>query len=105
MELRRKHSGTPTAAMSKPAIEGPITADALNTEELSAIAFIRSCLPTISTWKDWRVGTSSALIEPVASAATITIQYCACPVALATKSMRDGTTNADCVSSRMLRLP
>jgi hypothetical protein len=89
--------------MSKPAIDGPITAEALKTEELSAIAFIRSCLPTISTWKACRVGTSRALIVPVVSAATITIQYSACPVALSAKRASGGTTKAVCERSNTFR--
>src|SRR5690348_10220533 len=104
MELSRKQNGTPTAAMRIPAIEGPITADALKTEEFSAIAFIRSCLPTISTWNDWRVGTSRALMVPVASAASKTIQYWAWPVWVSAKRMNGGMTKADWVNSRTLRL-
>ena len=47
-----------------PAIAGPTTRDALNIDELSAMAFIRSARPTISTMKDWRAGMSNALTTP-----------------------------------------
>src|SRR5439155_248280 len=85
-ELARKQTGTPTAPMITPATDGPTTAAPLNTEELSAIAFIRSCLPTISTTKDWRAGTSKALMVPVAAAAIRTSQYIAWPLELSRKS-------------------
>src|SRR5438105_5307176 len=91
---------TPTRAISTPAIEGPMTAAPLNTDELRAIAFIRSCLPTMSTRNDCRAGTSNRFIVPVASAARITIQYCAWPLALRMNSANDGTMKADWVRSR-----
>jgi len=72
--LARKQIGTPTAAMIRPAIDGPMTAAALKTDELRAIAFMRSWRPTISIRKDWRAGTSNRLMVPVAAAATRTIQ-------------------------------
>src|SRR5438045_9083568 len=86
--------------MSRPATDGPITADALNTEELRAIAFMRSCLPTISTWNDWRAGPSSALMQPVVNAAELTIQHCAWPVAIARHSVNGRPTKPDCLSRR-----
>jgi len=96
--------GTPTTAIRIPAIEGPMTAAALKTDEFSAIAFIRSCLPTISTWNACRHGTSSALMVPVATAATTTIQYCVCPVAVSMNSASGGTTKDVWVTSRTVRL-
>ena len=103
MELARKQMGTPTTPMITPATDGPITAAPLKTDELSAMAFIRSCLPTMSTRNDWRAGTSKRLIVPVAAAATSTSQYWACPLALSAKSAKDGIVNADCVISRIRR--
>ena len=47
-----KHTGTPTAPMITPATDGPITAAPLNNDELSAMAFVRSCRPTISMTND-----------------------------------------------------
>ncbi len=41
---------------------------------------------------------------PAASAATMTIQYCAWPVAVRTKSTNGGTVKAVCVASITLRL-
>src|SRR5439155_19571922 len=103
-ELARKQTGTPTAPMITPATDGPTTAAPLNTEELSAIAFIRSCLPTISTTKDWRAGTSKALMVPVAAAAIRTSQYIAWPLELSRKSENEGIVNAAWVTSRIERL-
>src|SRR5205807_1454740 len=48
-------------AAQRPATAGPITRAALNADELSAIAFIRSSLPTRSTMNAWRAGMSNAL--------------------------------------------
>src|SRR5438445_686545 len=87
--------GTPTRAMSTPASDGPTTAAPLKTDELSAIAFIRSCLPTISTMNACRAGTSKRLTVPVARAAMITIQYSSWPLALRAKSPNDGIVNAE----------
>ena len=89
--------------MSTPAIDGPITAAPLKTDEFSAIAFIRSWRPTISMRNDCRAGTSNRLIVPVAAAAIKTIQYCAWPVADNANRAKDGTMNADCVASRTVR--
>jgi len=77
-----------------------MTAAPLNTDEFSAIAFVRSRLPTISTVKDWRVGMSNMVTQPVVTAARITIQYCAWPLALTANRANDGTMNADCVASK-----
>ena len=90
--------------MITPATDGPTTAAPLNTEELSAIAFIRSCLPTISITKDWRAGTSKALMVPVAAAAMSTSQYIAWPLELSRNRANDGIVNAACVVSSTERL-
>src|SRR5258708_25307022 len=103
-EFARKQIGTPTAAMTRPAIAGATTADALKTDELSAIAFIRSWRPTISMTNAWRAGTSNRLMEPVANAATITIQYWAWLVALTANSTNDGIVKSDWVTSSTFRL-
>src|SRR5712692_5149995 len=103
MELARKQMVTPTAAMITPATDGPTTAAPLKTDELRAIAFMRSCRPTISMTNAWRDGTSKRLMTPVAKAATITIQYCAWPVELSAKRTNEGTVNRDWVASSTLR--
>ncbi len=45
---------------------GPMTRARLKPPELSAIASPRSSFTTSSTMNDWRVGTSKALIVPLA---------------------------------------
>src|SRR5436309_15251398 len=72
--LARKQKGRPTAAIKTPATDGPITDAALKTEELRAIALVRSSRPTISMTNAWRAGTSKSWIVPQASAARKTIQ-------------------------------
>ena len=62
--LRRKHQPSPTAATSTPATAGPMIRAPFIIEELSAIAFMRSSRPTISTTNAWRIGTSKALMAP-----------------------------------------
>ena len=54
-----------------PATEGPITRALLNIDEFSAMAFIKSSRPTISTRNDCRAGTSNALTTPIIAAIAI----------------------------------
>ncbi len=68
--LTRKHQPSPMAATRIPATEGPTTRAALNMEELRPMALCRSFLSTSSTTKDWRTGTSTALIRPSREART-----------------------------------
>ncbi len=68
--LSRNAAFTPTVAMTKPPIAGPMSRAPLNMPEFSATAFIRSSLPTISTTNAWRVGCSKALASPSTSART-----------------------------------
>ena len=49
-----KHQPSPMTATSTPATAGPRMRPLLKTLEFSAMAFIRSSLPTISTRKDCR---------------------------------------------------
>src|SRR6266540_2675418 len=76
----RKHAPTPSAPISTPATAGPTTRAALKSEELSAIAFMRSSFPTSSTTNDWRVGMSKALTTPRKAASAITQPTVTVPV-------------------------
>ncbi len=49
---------------------GPMMRAPLNMEEFSAMAFIRSSLPTMSTRKDCRAGISNAFTTPSNAAST-----------------------------------
>src|SRR5258708_10631408 len=66
----KKHQPSPIFATRIPATAGPITRAPLNIEEFSAIAFIRSSRPTMSTRKDWRPGISNAFTTPSRAAST-----------------------------------
>ena len=72
--LTKNARPTPYRAISRPATAGPTTRAALNIAELSAMAFIRSSLPTNSTMKDWRAGRSIVLATPNRIASTATCQ-------------------------------
>src|ERR1035438_8583761 len=63
-------------AIRRPAMAGPTMRDALNMEEFSAMAFMRSALPTISAMKDWRAGMSKELISPSNAKCTKMCQTC-----------------------------
>ena len=65
---------------------GPSTRDALNMEEFSAMAFIRSALPTISTMNDWRAGMSKALTTPSSAERTKICQIRTVPVSVTAAS-------------------
>jgi hypothetical protein len=62
--LRKKAGAMPHCAMRTPASAGPTMRAPLNMPELSAMALVRSALPTISTMNDWRVGMSTVLATP-----------------------------------------
>src|SRR5438046_4160196 len=63
---------TPATPINTPATAGPTIRAALNMDELSAIAFMRSSLPTSSTMNAWRAGMSNALTTPKNTASTMT---------------------------------
>ncbi len=73
MPFSAKHHVIPTDPRRTPATAGPKTRVALNTDEFSAIAFIKSSFPTISTRNDWRVGMSNALTIPKNAASPMTL--------------------------------
>src|SRR5580692_5913046 len=61
-------AGTPTAAMTRPAIGGPITAGPLNASELSPIALPIISRGTSSDTQLWRAGLSNdcaAAVKPL----------------------------------------
>ncbi len=64
----------PITPIKMPAIAGPKTRAPLNSDEFSAMAFIRSSLPTISTTKLCRVGMSKASVIPSSNASSAICQ-------------------------------
>ena len=82
MELAAKHQPSPIFATRIPAMAGPMTRAPLNIEEFSAMAFIRSSLPTMSTRKDWRPGMSKAFTTPSRAASTKMCQTWTRPVSV-----------------------
>src|SRR6266404_5732404 len=64
MAFAAKHQPSPILATRIPATAGPTTRAPLNIEEFSAMAFIRSSLPTMSIRKDCRPGISKAFTTP-----------------------------------------
>ena len=94
--LRKKQAAIPTAAITPPAITGPITRDTLNAEELSAIAFITSAFPTRSITNAWRVGTSNATSSPKKAASAITHGTVISPKCVSTPSDSASSSIPDC---------
>ena len=88
-------------AIRMPATAGPMARAALTIDELSAIALTRSSLPTISTTKDWRAGTSKALTMPRPAASAKTCQTCTRPENTSAASVSGRIIDAVCVTTRM----
>ena len=65
-----------------PATAGPTMRAPLNMEEFSAIAFIRSSLPTMSTRNACRAGMSNAFTTPSSVASTRMCHTCTFPVSV-----------------------
>ena len=77
----------------------------LNMEEFSAIAFIRSSLPTMSTRNDCRPGISKALTTPSSAASTNTCQTCTRCVSVSAARTKASSIDATWVAMTMcLRL-
>jgi len=76
----------------------------LNSEELSAIAFIRSSLPTISTMNDWRIGMSNPLAMPRIVARSNTCQTATTCVQTRIATVRASSMNASCMKMMNRRL-
>ena len=65
-----KQRPVPTAAITRPAIAGPMTREPLKSPELSATAFGSSRGPTIWNVSDCRPGASNASAMPPSAAST-----------------------------------
>ncbi len=78
--LTRKHTPTPTVAISTPPMAGPTALAALTVTEFSVIALRSSSLPTISRTKACRVEFSNALFRPRTMASRQTAQKVTAPV-------------------------
>ena len=98
-----KHQASPTAAIITPATDGPTTRARLNMIELSATALCRSSRPTISTVKDWRVGTSMAFSRPNIRASAATCQISTTPVKVSVASVSACSRKPPCVNSSSVR--
>src|SRR5438309_8705717 len=61
---------------------GPTIRAPLNIEEFSAIAFIKSSLPTMSTRNAWRAGMSNALTTPSRADSTKMCHTCTLSVSV-----------------------
>ncbi len=68
--LAKKHHDTPSPAMTRPAIAGPMTRAAMNMALLRLTALLTCSSPTISTTNARRAGLSTALTAPSPSAST-----------------------------------
>jgi hypothetical protein len=76
---------------------GPITRAPLNMEEFSAIAFIKSSLPTMSTRNDCRPGMSNAFTTPRKLASTNTCQTWTLCDRVSAARMNASSIDATCV--------
>ncbi len=68
--LARKHTPTPTVAISTPPMAGPTARAAFTVTEFSVMALRSSSLPTISRTKACRAEFSKALFRPRMTART-----------------------------------
>ena len=66
--LIAKQTPTPAAAITRPAMAGPMTRAPLKSDEFSAIAFGSCSRPTIWYVSAWRLGASKTRPIPPASA-------------------------------------
>ena len=95
---------TPATPINTPATAGPTIRAALNMDELSAIAFMRSSLPTSSTMNAWRAGMSNALTTPKNTASTITCHVVTLPVHTSPASASASSICRACVHTMRRRL-
>ena len=95
---------TPAAPITTPATAGPTIRAALNMDEFSAIAFIRSSLPTSSAMNAWRPGMSNALTIPKNTASTITCQVVTRPAHTSAASASASSICNACVHTMRRRL-
>ncbi len=95
---------TPAAPINTPATAGPTIRAALNIDELSAIAVIRSSRRTSSTMNAWRPGMSNALTMPNSTASSITCQVVTRPVQTSAARARASSIWSACVQTMSWRL-
>src|SRR5436190_53084 len=95
---------TPATPINTPATAGPTIRAALNMDELSAIAFMRSSLPTSSTMNAWRAGMSNALTTPKNTASTMTCHVVTLPVHTSTANASASSICKPCVHTMRRRL-
>src|SRR6266487_698944 len=95
---------TPATPIKTPATAGPTIRAALNMDELSAIAFMRSSLPTSSTMNAWRAGMSNALTTPKNTASAMTCHVVTLPVHTSTASASASSICKACVHTMSWRL-
>ncbi len=72
-------------------------------EEFSAMAFIRSGLPTMSTMNAWRAGMSKALTTPSPAESTKICQIRTWPPSVSQASAKASSMDAVCVPMTTLR--
>ena len=87
-----------------PATAGPTMRAILNMVELSAMAFIRSSLPTVSATKTWRADISNESEQPSTNAISATCQTCTAPDQVSAARMKASVMAMVCVEMMSLRL-
>ena len=100
----RKHSPTPTLAMSTPPSAGPRMRDELMTTPFRPTALARSSGPTISYTKLCWDGMPRASAVPVSAASSQIIHTVTTSVTVSTPSTSASTAATDCVARSSLRL-
>ncbi len=101
--LRRNTHPVPTAAMSTPAMAGPMRRAALNDVELRPTALDRSSSGTISDTNACRTGASNAVTHPRRKASTYTCHSWTTPLIVRSPKTRAQRPSAVCVAKRSLR--
>ena len=77
---------------------GPTTREALNMEELRAMAFMRSDFATRPTMNDWRAGISKEFTTPSNDASTKMCQTRTAPESVSAASAKASSMDAVCVA-------
>ena len=93
--LSTKQGATPTLPTTSPASIGPKIRVMLKLEELSAMAFMRSSFPTISTMNACRMGTSKAAEVPWTRARAMTQWTVTWPVSVSSARARASASMKD----------
>ena len=93
----------PTVPISTPETAGPISREVWNTAELSAIALRTYGAGTSSLTNTWRVGLSTTITRPWASANAYTYSTRTCPVSVRTARLPLSAPLRDWVMMRIVR--